>query len=163
MNFSILTVLIRATNAAKSSYVRKHCLNTPKSDKSRKVVNKFASTNPFFVMDITPPQLSAKILVKIFLPFLHFRYLSMWRFHRVFGLQANVPVFKASDNNEHNVLLRHGNRGWPLKFKRYNNKSTGCLFAGWSHFLADCNLKAGQVCLFEMTADDPATLDVYVY
>ena len=87
----------------------------------------------------------------------------MLRFHLVFHLQANVPIFKDNENKEHNVLLRHGTRGWPLKFKRCKNKGTRCLFAGWSHFLAECNLKVGQVCVFEITANDPATLDIHVY
>ena len=84
-------------------------------------------------------------------------------FDYVLHLQANVPCFKDDANNEHNVLLRHAARGWPLKFKRYKNKPTGCLFAGWSNFLSECNLKPGQVCVFEVTADDPATLEVHVF
>ena len=149
MNFCLLILFIHAATGGRSSSAGKHCLNTPKSGKAWKVVNNFPSNNPFFVMDITPAKLSARILVKVFLPFLYFCYVSMLRFHRVFHLQANVPIFKDNENKEHNVLLRHGTRGWPLKFKRYKNKGTGCLFAGWSHFLAECNLKAVQVCVWD--------------
>ena len=72
MNFCLLILFIHAATGGRSSSAGKHCLNTPKSGKAQKVVNNFLSNNPFFVMDITSAKLSAKILVKVFLPFFIF-------------------------------------------------------------------------------------------
>ncbi|KAJ1436302.1 DNA-binding barrel domain superfamily [Sesbania bispinosa] len=60
------------------------------------------------------------------------------------------------------VKLRDGERLWPVKLNYSSESSYGVFAAGWSAFVRDCNLKAGDVCLFELVDEQNLVIHVRV-
>ncbi|KAJ1436299.1 DNA-binding barrel domain superfamily [Sesbania bispinosa] len=65
-------------------------------------------------------------------------------------------------NEVTDVKLRVGERSWPVKLYYYSKPCYGRFSAGWSAFVRDCNLKPGDVCLFELVDEQNFVLQVSI-
>ncbi|KAL2996320.1 hypothetical protein AAZX31_10G266700 [Glycine max] len=65
----------------------------------------------------------------------------------------SIPIEFARNHGMENitkVILRVGNRSWPVKLNYYSKHNYCRLTSGWSEFMSQCKLKSGDVCHFEL-------------
>ncbi|XP_027364811.1 B3 domain-containing transcription factor VRN1-like [Abrus precatorius] len=59
-------------------------------------------------------------------------------------------IRKLAIDNVNEVTLQVGKRSWLVKLKYYPMHNYGRFSLGWSSFVRECHLKAGDVCFFEL-------------
>ncbi|MED6219246.1 hypothetical protein PIB30_034066 [Stylosanthes scabra] len=102
---------------------------------------KFKSLNPSFILKITKANTSRSPVATI--PYAFFR-----------------KYFK---KKEPNVKIQFENKLWPTKLLYYPSSPKACMSSGWKPFILASNLKAGDVCVFELIKVEERVLDVHIY
>lgn len=104
--------------------------------------NKFTSENPFFMVTLTCRKANIT---------------------RCPHVPKNF-VRKYFGNMKQNVMMiQIRKKLWPVKFAFSESASSGMLSAGWPSFARENELKAGDVCIFELVNREDATLDAHVF
>ncbi|MED6219249.1 hypothetical protein PIB30_034069 [Stylosanthes scabra] len=101
---------------------------------------KFKSENPSFILKLTKANTSTSPAT---IPYAFFR-----------------KYFK---KKEPNVKIQFENKLWPTKLIHYPSLSKACISSGWQYFILTSNLKAGDVCVFELIKVEERVLDVHIY
>ncbi|MED6194087.1 hypothetical protein PIB30_025334 [Stylosanthes scabra] len=101
---------------------------------------KFSSENPFFMVKIMQDNL---LISRTSIPIAFF-----------------TKYFK---KKEPNVKIQFENKLWPAKLLYYPSLSNAYISSGWQHFILASNLKAGDVCVFELINVEERVLDVHIY
>ncbi|MED6197736.1 hypothetical protein PIB30_059453 [Stylosanthes scabra] len=108
---------------------------------SLKAAQNFKSENPSFMIKITHYSILTKAAT-IPVPF----------FTKYFGKKKKV-----------NINIRMGSKLLPAKLVYYPSFRSACISAGWRAFFVASNLKAGDVCIFELINEQDQVLDVHIY
>ncbi|KAL3730297.1 hypothetical protein ACJRO7_027323 [Eucalyptus globulus] len=64
--------------------------------------------------------------------------------------------------NKEMATLRFSDRSWPVKLLRYTHKNKVYFSAGWHAFARETDLRAGNVCLFELIDRDETVFKVSI-
>ncbi|KHN37403.1 B3 domain-containing transcription factor VRN1 [Glycine soja] len=102
-------------------------LQNTESSTALERANYFHSENPFFIREMHTSYIKYHIL--------------------------SIPIEFARNHGMENitkVILRVGNRSWPVKLNYYSKHNYCRLTSGWSEFMSQCKLKSGDVCHFEL-------------
>ncbi|MED6219251.1 hypothetical protein PIB30_034071 [Stylosanthes scabra] len=108
---------------------------------SLKAAQNFKSKNPSFMVKISNPSI-LKTTAAIPIPF----------FTKYFAKKKKV-----------NINIRMGSKLLPVRLLYYPSFGNAYISAGWKAFLVACNLKAGDVCIFELINEKDQVLDVHIY
>ncbi|XP_065871972.1 B3 domain-containing protein REM9-like [Euphorbia lathyris] len=103
-------------------------------------LNKFTTSNPYFKATLLPSYLEH---------------------HHI-----NVPVSfvaKCKKQSIEKLLLKVGNKVWPVKFKSYPLKPKFRLSGGFTAFVKDNSLQVGDVCVFKLINGDTLLLNVTIF
>ncbi|QHO04602.1 hypothetical protein HN51_060754 [Arachis hypogaea] len=75
-----------------------------------------------------------------------------------------VPFFtKYFAKKKPNIQIKLRNKLLPAKLLYYPSSSAAYISAGWQAFVGASNLKAGDVCVFELVNEKDRVLDVHIY
>ncbi|KAK7273649.1 hypothetical protein RIF29_14707 [Crotalaria pallida] len=84
-------------------------------------------------------------------------------------MERNGPAVPCSfarkyfDKRKQTVIMQFGKRLWPVNFRHYPNERSGKLFSGWSLFVEESKLQAGDVCIFELINREFLVFGVHVF
>ncbi|QHO07384.1 hypothetical protein S83_047126 [Arachis hypogaea] len=120
----------------KGKFETAKCINKPSSVKAKDVAASVSSKWPFFVMELTGPKLSSRLL-------------------------PNVPHLSLFTAQRHLFLLTHSHIEVETTYTRYSGKrdgSFGVIFGGCETFASLCNFKPGGVGVFEVIFVDLMTI-----
>ncbi|MED6151621.1 60S ribosomal protein L7-like 1 [Stylosanthes scabra] len=101
---------------------------------------KFSSENPFFIVKIMQDNLSRS---RTTIP--------------------NAFFTKYFKKKQPNVKIQFENKLWPAKLLYYPSLYKAYISSGWQPFILPSNLKAGDVCVFELIKVEERVLDVHIY
>ncbi|MED6197737.1 60S ribosomal protein L7-like 1 [Stylosanthes scabra] len=62
-----------------------------------------------------------------------------------------------------NINIRMGSKLMPVRLLYYPSFRAAYISAGWQAFAVASNLKAGDVCIFELENEQDQVLDVHIY
>ncbi|MED6219250.1 hypothetical protein PIB30_034070 [Stylosanthes scabra] len=110
--------------------------------RSLKAAQNFKSENPSFMIQITHPSILKKAAA-IPIPF--------------------FTKYFAKKKLNMNINIRMGSKLLPVKLLYYPSFRAAYISAGWQTFAVASNLKAGDVCIFELPNEQDQLLDVHIY
>ncbi|MED6123102.1 hypothetical protein PIB30_046136 [Stylosanthes scabra] len=109
-------------------------------EETLKEAKKFTSENPFFMVIVKPSFLGER--------------------------RPCIPLFLVKNylQKTHLVTFKFGGRAWHLKFLHYAKYKTAVKFStGWGQFCRECELKARDICIFELINKEDAVFDVHLF
>ncbi|MED6151620.1 hypothetical protein PIB30_084198 [Stylosanthes scabra] len=105
-----------------------------------KAAQNFKSENPSFMIKITHPSVLKKA-----------------------GAIPTRFFTKYLAKKKPNMNIRMGSKLLPVKLLYYPSFSAAYISAGWNAFIVASNLKAGDVCIFELANEKDQVLNVHIY
>ncbi|CAL0318552.1 unnamed protein product [Lupinus luteus] len=112
----------------------------PRTNGNLEEAKKFASENPFLEINIRPSYLNGN--------------------HPSFSSVFARRYFK---QRKQNVMIKFGNKFWPLKLLCYLSNGSASFGNGWALFAKENKLEVGDVCVFELINREDKVFDLHIF